>query len=44
LLLTVALPLTAPFAKAMQENRPEELYPRKAQFVIGNDLRDYNQR
>jgi hypothetical protein len=28
----------------MQENRPEELYPRKAQFVIGNDLRDYNQR
>jgi hypothetical protein len=44
LLLTVALPLAAAFAKAMQGNRPEELYPRKAQFVIGNDLRDYIQR
>jgi len=42
--LTVALPLAAAFAKAMQGNRPEELYRRKAQFVIGNDLRDYTQR
>jgi hypothetical protein len=28
----------------MQGNRPEELYRRKAQFVIGKDLRDYTQR
>jgi len=42
--LTVALPLAAAFAKAMQGNRPEELYRRKAPFVIGNDLRDYTQR